>query len=79
MLRFAVDSVLCYCVPMNQRAFTLRPSVLIIVIIIVVIVIGPEPGPLLLEKIHRPAMKERVCALEEGLGVTGLIGDYRYL
>ena len=33
ILRFAVDSVLYYCVPMNRRAFTLRPSVVIIIII----------------------------------------------
>ena len=29
ILRFAVDSVLYYCGPMNRRAFTLRPSVVI--------------------------------------------------
>ena len=30
ILRFAMDSVLYYCVPMNRRAFTLRPTVVIV-------------------------------------------------
>ena len=30
ILRFAVDSLLYCCAPMNRRAFTLRPSVVIV-------------------------------------------------
>ena len=32
ILRFAVDSLLYCCAPMNRRAFTLRPSVVIVII-----------------------------------------------
>ena len=38
ILRFAMDSVLYYCVPMNRRAFTLRPSVTGIIINITITV-----------------------------------------
>ena len=33
MLRFAVDSLFYCCAPMNRRAFTLRPSVIILTIL----------------------------------------------
>ena len=39
ILCFAVDSLLCCCAPMNRRAFTLRPSVVIVIVIVIIVMV----------------------------------------
>ena len=57
ILRFAMDSVLYYCVPMNRRAFTLRPSVVFVIIHFITITI-PDTLSVLVPKLWPLRLKD---------------------